>query len=332
MKKISFVVGRDYQQDKIFDLSNAVLNRDDCLLPYAMLKEKLQELNYEIHTSDILRPELADLVLYNEMPKPFHEITNREKSFLILFESELIRPDNWNLTNHQSFKKIFTWNDKFIDGKKYIKFNFPNKILIPQIDNEKRKKLITLISGNKTCAHPLELYSKRLESIRWFEKNHPNEFEYYGVGWDYSISLWWQKVFKKLKIMSFIPKSPSPCYRGKVKSKIESLQDYQFSICYENGKDIDGYITEKIIDCFVSGNIPIYWGPQNIGDHIPQNTFINRNDFNSHEELYLFIKNLSLQKIQEYQKNIVDFLMSEKGYKFSNEYFVEVITKGLLSE
>ncbi len=332
MKKISFVVGKDYLNNKIFDLNNEVLNRDDCLLPFYLLREKLNKLGYELNTQDITPPSKAELVLYNEMPKPFDKKIDKNKSFLIIFESELIRPDNWNQEQHNTFKKIFTWNDRFIDGKKYIKFNFPNKIVTSAVESEKRKKLVTLISGNKTCSHPLELYSSRVETIKWFEKNHPSDFDYYGIGWDYPFSVWWQKVFRKLKLIDFISKSPSPSYRGRVDSKFKTLSNYQFSICYENGKEIDGYITEKIIDCFVSGNIPIYWGPKNINKHIPENTFIDRTKFKNHEELYTYIKNMSLEKIQEFQNNIKEFLESDKGYRFSNEFFVKVITEGIFSE
>jgi hypothetical protein len=332
MKKISFVVGKDYQNNRIFDLNNEALNRDDCLLPFFLLKERLKKNGFEMMTQDLLSPEEANLVIYNEMPKPFPNVINIEKSFLLLFESELIRPDNWNTNYHSYFKKIFTWHDQFVNNQKYIKFNFPNKITTTQVESLKRKKLVTLISGNKTCSHPNELYSHRLETIRWFEKNAPEDFDYYGIGWDYQISLWWQKVFRKLGVLSWIPKNPSKCYLGKVKSKQATLKEYQFSICYENGKDIDGYITEKIIDCFVAGNIPIYWGPKNIAQHIPANTYINKTDFKSHEELLTHLKDMSLEKIQDYQRNIKDFLESDRGYAFSNECFVDIIAKEILSE
>lgn len=325
-------MGKDYLNNKIFDLNNFSLNRDDCLLPFYLLKEKLKSFGYEIATQDIIEPDDADMILYNEMPKPYPEKIDKEKSYLMIFESELIRRDNWDLKKHQSFKRIFTWHDQLVDGTKYSKFYFPNKIRTTSLESQKRNKLVTLISGNKTCTHPLELYSKRLEAIRWFEKHNPQVFDYYGVGWEYRMSLWWQKVFKKLGLIKFIPKKPSPCYKGRVDSKFSALRDYQFSICYENGKGIEGYITEKIIDCFVSGNIPIYWGPNNIESHIPSNTFIDRRKFSSHEELYTHIRDMSLDMIQEYQKNIIEFLQSDKGHKFSNEYFVDVVTKGMLSD
>lgn len=332
MKKISFVVGKDYLNNKIFDLDNLALNRDECLLPFFMLKEKFKSLGYELSTQDLIDPASADMVLYNEMPKPYPSAIDREKSYVIIFESELIRPDNWELKKHGDFKKVFTWNDDLLSQDQYSKFYFPNNLKTTPVESHKRNKLVTLISGNKTCAHTSELYSARLETIRWFEKHKPQDFEYYGVGWEYQMNVWWQKVFRKLGLLRFVPKNPSPCYRGRVDSKFMALKEYQFSICYENGRDISGYITEKIIDCFVSGNIPIYWGPENIESHIPRSTFIDRRRFSSHDELYAHIKNMSLETIQDYQKNIQDFLQSEKGLKFSNEHFVDVITKGLISE
>jgi hypothetical protein len=40
----------------------------------------------------------------------------------------------------------------------------------------------------KKINHPLELYSKRVEAIKWFEKNHPEDFDFYGIGWDRYVS------------------------------------------------------------------------------------------------------------------------------------------------
>ncbi len=39
---------------------------------------------------------------------------------------------------------------------------------------------------------------------------------------------------------------------------IEGLKDYRFSIVIENVKS--GIVTEKIMNCFLTGTIPIYWG------------------------------------------------------------------------
>ena len=41
--------------------------------------------------------------------------------------------------------------------------------------------------------------------------------------------------------------------------KINALKDYMFSITIENSKE-DYMFTEKLIDCFLTGTVPIYYG------------------------------------------------------------------------
>jgi len=50
-----------------------------------------------------------------------------------------------------------------------------------------------------------------------------------------------------------------------IKDKIDGLKDYRFSVTIENARE-DAYFTEKLIDCFATGTIPIYWGCPCIGD------------------------------------------------------------------
>jgi hypothetical protein len=49
-----------------------------------------------------------------------------------------------------------------------------------------------------------------------------------------------------------------------VEKKIEALADYRYSIVIENVAQ-DNFFTEKLIDCFATGTIPIYWGMPSIG-------------------------------------------------------------------
>ena len=44
---------------------------------------------------------------------------------------------------------------------------------------------------------------------------------------------------------------------GKVSNKINFLSSYKFSIAMENSEG-DGYISEKILDSFIAGTIPIH--------------------------------------------------------------------------
>jgi hypothetical protein len=51
--------------------------------------------------------------------------------------------------------------------------------------------------------------------------------------------------------------------RKEINTKLEGLRDYRFSICMENCIT-DLYYTEKILDCFLTGTIPIFWGTNEI--------------------------------------------------------------------
>jgi hypothetical protein len=48
-----------------------------------------------------------------------------------------------------------------------------------------------------------------------------------------------------------------------IENKLDALRDYRYSIVIEND-NCDDFFTEKIIDCFACGTMPIYWGTKNI--------------------------------------------------------------------
>ena len=51
--------------------------------------------------------------------------------------------------------------------------------------------------------------------------------------------------------------------KNELNKKIDGLKDYMFSVAMENVIN-DGYYTEKLLDCFLTGTIPIYWGTEKI--------------------------------------------------------------------
>ena len=141
-----------------------------------------------------------------------------------------------------------------------------------------------MIAGNKSLKSALELYSERIKAIRWFGKNHPKDFDLYGFGWDDypSSNSLFVKLFNKMR-KKIMP--PFPSYKGTVKRKNDVLLKYKFSICYENARDISGYITEKIFDCFFSACVPIYLGADNVTEYIPSECFIDKRKFNTYSGL-----------------------------------------------
>ena len=60
---------------------------------------------------------------------------------------------------------------------------------------------------------------------------------------------------------------------GSVKNKIKFLSNYKFSFAMENSNG-DGYLSEKIIDSFLAGTIPIYFGDYLLDEFINPRTYI----------------------------------------------------------
>lgn len=334
MKKAALVVSDFFKNNRIFEINNPQVNRDDCLYSFYELKLGLAAAGYDLATSDIHTPAEAELVIYNEMPAQLPPIAQREKSFLLLFESTLIRPDNWIPEYHQRFNKVFTWNDDIVDGVSYHKINFTHRF--PETINTqlaRKTSLCTLIAGNKKVSHELELYSRRYEAIRWFEKHQPQHFDFYGVGWD-RFYFSGPKLFRALNRIKPLGKLLAPrlnSYKGVVDSKREVLEQYRYAICYENARDIPGYITEKIFDCFFAGCVPVYWGANNISDHIPSQCFIDKRNFSSYAELYAFLSTMSDDDYQGYLANIEAFLFGGEAEPFRSRQFARTVVETVLN-
>ena len=58
-----------------------------------------------------------------------------------------------------------------------------------------------------------------------------------------------------------------------VENKIKFFMEYKFSIAMENSGG-DGYISEKIVDSFLAGTIPIYYGDFLVDEYINPKTYI----------------------------------------------------------
>lgn len=84
-----------------------------------------------------------------------------------------------------------------------------------------------------------------------------------------------------------------------VANKTDALREYKYSIAIENSI-CDDYFTEKIIDCFVTGTVPIYWGTKNIGDYFNKNGIIQ---FDTIDQLREIIDNPPEIKHQDITDN-----------------------------
>lgn len=333
MKKIGFYNYYDtYNNNRLFSPDYKSSIGDDLSYPFRYLAEEAKRQGILVSTIDMEPLDNYDVIIFLDYPTQnniyFQELKKKksEKTILFVLENELIRPDNWDINNYRDFNKVYTWHDKIVDNKKVKKLFLPNNIpdSIP-CDDVTKKKFCCLIASNKLIRHKLELYSERIQAIRWFEKNDPQLFDLYGQGWNeypYSGKFGLKNRFSKI-INRYSPVYPS--YRGPIQSKFDILRQYKFSICYENARDIPGYITEKIFDSFFAGCIPVYWGAPNITQYIPENTFIDRRKFKTYNELVRYLINMSNSEYYEYLNCIEKFIHSSEINNFSVEHFADMI-------
>lgn len=334
--KISLVVHNQIN-NKIFDSNDTSVNRDNCMSSFHSLKEELFENGFDLSTSDINKESESVLSLYFDLSTP--PSLQSSINYLILQESEVINPFGWNKKLHDVFDRIYTWNDELVDDVRYFKLNFSHHFpLQAQWDSSlsdwNDKKLCTLISGNKRVNHPLELYSERIRAIKWFEANTPrDDFDFYGVGWNVPqyANKYVNYLLKKMTGIHFLfPKHSR--YSGPVQSKNETLRGYKFAICFENAKEIPGYITEKIFDCFFAGCVPIYFGAPNISTHIPSSCYIDYREFDSYEILYSYLSNMSQHEYEGYIHAIKDFIFNISSLEYRTENFSAVLVGHILDD
>lgn len=73
-----------------------------------------------------------------------------------------------------------------------------------------------------------------------------------------------------------------------VKSKFEIASKYKFMLCFENDL-YPGYVTEKLIEAYLSETVPLYWGDLGNDDMINRASFVNLKDFSSMSEFIDYV-------------------------------------------
>lgn len=175
--------------------------------------------------------------------------------YLWLLESKFIKPGLVEsiIQNREVIEKtyelIFTHDQRLLSlGEKY-KWVPAQGFWIREPKIYEKSKMISMISSNKLMC---EGHRLRLE---WVERIG-DQVDLYGRG------------FKEIEL------------------KEEGLCDYMFSVAIENGQ-YETYFTEKLLDCFATGTIPVYLGSPNIGDYFNKDGIINlTEEFEVSEEIY----------------------------------------------
>ena len=177
------------------------------------------------------------------------------------------------------------------------------------------KSIYKAFSPSYIIAKKNELNSKRIQAIIFFGKI--KKLDLFGKGWHDETKF----SARLLKDLRPIIKNLNPILCD---DKHKTISNYKFAICFENTA-LKGYLTEKIIDCFFSGVIPIYLGATNVDDIIPRDSFIDMRNFKDFESLNNYLDNLSPKNAIQMINCGKEFLKSSEGIKYSYEYFAQTI-------
>lgn len=323
-------------------------SRDNCTEPYIRLKERCEEIGYVFEGTKNQMLEDCDWLFFWDCTslRPTNRIKAkvrgysarnlyqeakmagmRDKMVLFLFEPPSVCPENYDLTLHEDFSIIFTWDPTFVDGKKYFKIFLPSPIDFPKVKSIpfSQKKLMVNISSYKFSSHPRELYSEVRRTIRFFEEHYPDEFDLYGLLWNMNLNqhlMYWRTKFQ-------LRREYYPSCRGVAENKWDIYPKYKFALCYENIIDQAGYVTLKIFDCLRSDCVPVYLGAPDIADYVDKEAFIDRRDFKTLEDMGRYLRCVDEKEYQKYIDAGKAYQESQRFRLFLSENFVDTIVRTL---
>ena len=212
-------------------------------------------------------------------------------------EPPVIHPWSYKFIDntHDLFDLILTYDINLTKKYKNCKLiNIPGTLLQPEnCKIHEKTKLISLIAANKKMS-----------------VGHRFRFEVADkLSDDYNIDLW-GSAFKK-----FV-------------NKEEAIKDYCFSITIHNCK-VDDFYTEALVDCFLAGTIPIFWGCPNIENYFDAKGIIQ---FNTIQELEEILKNLSFEMYKNMIPHIKNnFEIAKKHQEIQDDQVFKII-KGEIYE
>lgn len=154
---------------------------------------------------------------------------NPDKNIGHLTESKLVDPISHTLLTDDiinNFKYIFTHDKESLKLHPKIQWVPAWSSMVSSPNIYKKTKLISWITSNNNSGGNRGERFVLIESLK-------DSLDLYGYG--------------------FNP----------IDNRQDGLADYMFSIAYENSS-YSGYFTEKILDCFATGTIPIYHGDPDI--------------------------------------------------------------------
>lgn len=211
---------------------------------------------------------------------------------LWLLEPRVIHPNGYIdiLKLENKFDYILTYDVELLSrGKKYLKYVVgQSRIDISDAMIYNKTKLVSMIASNKT-----------ISIGHRFRHDVAN-----ALASDRNIDLW-GSAYKPFT------------------NKLEPLSNYHFSISIMNSK-VDNFFTEILVDNFMVGTVPIFWGCPNIGDYFDINGIIT---FDTIDELDDILETLTIDKYLDKLDYIKNNLILAKSFVSTDDIIADVLKK-----
>ena len=116
-----------------------------------------------------------------------------------------------------------------------------------------------------------------------------------------------------------------------VESKLDVLHNYAFALAIENNvSKNDYYFTEKLVECIITGTIPIYYGCPNIDKFFDIRGILT---FNTQEELNNILDNLNEEKYNSMLKYAkANYEKAKKEFVLDNDSLYELHLKNIIKD
>jgi len=223
-----------------------------------------------------------------------------------------------NFDRNEPMPSIEDWGERsllgLVAGNKYWRTPFSWDMLTEpkKLESWFRGKFRFTTSPLKRMARDKQLLDERLRLIEYFGTK--NVLKLYGRGWTdrRQIPRYWHRLIPMLKGLD-----PQPC-----DDKIAALASCKFTLCLENAR-YPGYLTEKLIDCFFAGSIPIYLGDPEVDQVIPKEAYIDLAEFDSYDSLFAKMQNMTVDESRVHLQAGRAFLSTEVGQGYSHQGFAE---------
>ena len=180
-------------------------------------------------TFNNLTPDDETFYVDRFIPAGLHDKVSKKKYAILLECCWLLEPLFQEIKNNldayvNAYEKIFTWNEELCELHEKFYWIPGNGSWIREPQIYPKNKLVSIIASNKSH---LPGHQQRMHMLEQLKDYAP----LFGRGFN------------------------------EVEYKEEALADYMFSVAIENADD---WFTEKILDCFLTGTVPIYYGTPSI--------------------------------------------------------------------